>query len=64
VGVPKTRKILKIVSISESPGKRDCPVAISAMMHPNDQMSIGVAYLLCPKRISGARYQSVTTSWV
>ena len=33
-------------------------------MQPMDQMSIGQEYLLDPSRISGARYQRVTTSCV
>ena len=39
-------------------------LAISAKMQPIDQMSTGHEYLLAPRRISGARYQRVTTSWV
>ena len=33
-------------------------------MQPKDQISIGVEYSKEPKRISGARYQRVTTSCV
>jgi len=33
-------------------------------MQPIDQISIGVEYSFAPKRISGARYQRVTTSCV
>lgn len=37
------RKILKIWSISESPGKRGCPrMTISAKIQPTDHMSIAV----------------------
>lgn len=36
------RKILKISSISESPGKSGCRIAISAKMQPTDHMSIAV----------------------
>lgn len=38
------RKILKISSISESPGKRGLRVHISAKMAPTDQMSTPVEY--------------------
>ena len=38
--------------------------AISAKMHPIDQMSIGVEYSFAPSKISGALYHRVTTSWV
>ena len=55
------RKILKISSISESPGKRGFLVHISANMQPTDHMSTPVEYCRPPRRISGARYQSVTT---
>ena len=34
------------------------------MMVPIDHMSTGHEYCLAPSRISGARYQSVTTSCV
>lgn len=61
---PNTRKILKISSISLSPGKRGLRVAISAKMQPTDHMSTPVEYWRPPSRISGERYQSVTTSWV
>jgi len=45
------------------PGKSGRPVYISAMMQPADQMSMLVLYVLDPKSTSGARYQSVTTSF-
>mmetsp|Transcript_121292 Transcript_121292/g.368789 ORF Transcript_121292/g.368789 Transcript_121292/m.368789 type:complete len:251 (+) Transcript_121292:184-936(+) len=64
VGVPSFWKILKIVSISESPQKRGAPVAISALMQPMLQRSTGTLYRVAPRRISGGRYQTVTTSWV
>ena len=54
-------KILKISSISESPGNRGLRVHISANMQPTDHMSTPVEYCLPPRRISGARYQRVTT---
>jgi len=38
--------------------------AISAKIHPIDQISTGVEYCFEPRRISGGLYQSVTTSWV
>jgi hypothetical protein len=38
------RKILKISSISESPGNRGLRVHISAKMHPTDHMSTPVEY--------------------
>ena len=55
---------MKSSSISESPGKRGWPVTISGMIVPTDQMSTGTEYCLPPRRISGARYHSVTTSCV
>lgn len=55
------RKILKISSISESPGKRGLRVHISAKMQPTDHMSTPVEYCRPPSRISGDRYHSVTT---
>jgi len=55
------RKILKISSISESPGKRGLRVHISAKMQPTDHMSTPVEYCRPPRRISGARYHNVTT---
>jgi hypothetical protein len=36
------RKILKISSISESPGNKGCLMAISAKIHPTDHMSMAV----------------------
>jgi hypothetical protein len=48
-------------SISESPGKMGLPVAISAKIAPIDHVSTAHAYFLHPRRISGARYHSVTT---
>ncbi len=39
-------------------------VNISAKMQPAAQISTGVEYSVEPNRISGARYHSVTTSWV
>ena len=33
-------------------------------MHPTDHISTGVEYSKEPNKISGALYQSVTTSWV
>jgi len=48
-------------SISESPGKMGLPVAISAKIAPMDHVSTAHAYFLHPRRISGARYHSVTT---
>merc|ERR1711907_156256 len=42
VGVPSFWKILKEVSISESPGKSGDPVAISANIHPTPQRSTGM----------------------
>lgn len=54
-------KILKISSISESPGNKGFRVHISAKMQPTDHMSTPVEYCRPPRRISGARYQSVTT---
>lgn len=39
-------------------------LTISATMQPTDQMSIAEEYFCDPRRTSGGRYQSVTTSWV
>ena len=55
------RKILKISSISESPGNKGLRVHISAKMQPTDHMSTPVEYCRPPSRISGERYHSVTT---
>jgi hypothetical protein len=41
--------------------KRGFLVAISAKMHPMDQTSMGQAYFVEPSKISGERYQRVTT---
>ena len=54
-------KILKISSISESPGNSGLRVHISAKMQPIDHMSTPVEYCRPPRRISGARYHRVTT---
>mmetsp|Transcript_68942 Transcript_68942/g.202378 ORF Transcript_68942/g.202378 Transcript_68942/m.202378 type:complete len:203 (-) Transcript_68942:315-923(-) len=64
VGVPSFWKILKIVSISESPAKSGAPVAISAITQPMLHRSTGTLYSAPPRRISGGLYQTVTTSWV
>src|SRR5580692_12459134 len=58
------RKILKISSISESPGKSGFRVHISAKMQPTDHISTPVEYCRPPSKISGARYHSVTTYYV
>ena len=54
-------KILKISSISESPGNSGFLVHISAKMQPMDHISTPVEYCRPPSRISGALYHSVTT---
>lgn len=54
-------KILKISSISESPGNRGFRVHISANIAPTDHISTPVEYCRPPSRISGERYHSVTT---
>mmetsp|Transcript_24701 Transcript_24701/g.68894 ORF Transcript_24701/g.68894 Transcript_24701/m.68894 type:complete len:203 (-) Transcript_24701:563-1171(-) len=64
VGVPSFLKIWNIVSISLSPRKSAVPMAISPRMHPELHISIGSEYSSAPKRISGARYHTVTTSCV
>mmetsp|Transcript_78520 Transcript_78520/g.234011 ORF Transcript_78520/g.234011 Transcript_78520/m.234011 type:complete len:251 (-) Transcript_78520:208-960(-) len=64
VGVPSFWKTLKIVSISESPANNGAPVAISPRTQPTLQRSTGTLYKAEPSRISGARYQTVTTSCV
>ncbi len=43
------------------PRKRGTPEIISAKMHPHDQTSMEVLYVLEPRRTSGARYHKVTT---
>mmetsp|Transcript_28588 Transcript_28588/g.62365 ORF Transcript_28588/g.62365 Transcript_28588/m.62365 type:complete len:223 (+) Transcript_28588:412-1080(+) len=64
VGVPNFWKTLKIVSISESPANSGAPVAISPKTQPTLQRSTGMLYKVEPRRISGARYHTVTTSCV
>merc|ERR1719446_1227282 len=64
VGVPNFWKILKAVSISESPAKSGAPVAISARMHPTPHMSTGMLYSFEPSSISSGLYQTVITSCV
>ena len=61
-GVPISLKIFWSWSSLVVPGKSGRPVYISAIMHPADQMSMLVLYVLLPSRTSGARYHSVTTS--
>lgn len=51
-------------SISPRPGNSGSFWMSSANMQPTDHMSIAVVYSLAPSSSSGARYQSVTTSWV
>mmetsp|Transcript_29977 Transcript_29977/g.65904 ORF Transcript_29977/g.65904 Transcript_29977/m.65904 type:complete len:262 (+) Transcript_29977:416-1201(+) len=63
-GVPSWRKILKRVSISESPANRGDPLAISARMAPMDHTSQPSPYSFLLRRISGGRYHTVTTSCV
>ena len=64
VGVPWNWKILKIWSISESPLKRGLFSMSSANMHPTAQISTPRLYCFWPSKTSGARYQSVSISWV
>ena len=64
VGVPSRRKIASSCPSSESPANSGRHVAISARTHPAAQTSTGVEYERSPRRSSGARYQSVTTSLV
>mmetsp|Transcript_7986 Transcript_7986/g.32434 ORF Transcript_7986/g.32434 Transcript_7986/m.32434 type:complete len:396 (-) Transcript_7986:16-1203(-) len=67
LGVPRARKIWKSWSISMfSLGKSGAPLASSPNTAPTLHMSIGIEYFTFgpPSRISGARYHSVTTSWV
>lgn len=64
LGVPKVLNILYNWSISESPGKNGILFDSSANIAPTDQMSTAVEYSNVPNKISGARYQSVITSWV
>lgn len=63
-GVPRVLNILNSWSISLSPGKRARLVAISAKIQPIDQRSTAGPYSRLPIKISGARYQRVTTSCV
>ncbi len=44
------------------PGKSGLPEAISKKMQPTPHMSMGVEYSVEPRRTSGGRYHSVTTS--
>jgi hypothetical protein len=37
-------------------------IVVPAKIHPADHMSMEVVYNFAPKRTSGGRYQSVTTS--
>ena len=53
-GAPRISIIQSIQSFSLSPGKRGRPVASSARMQPNDQMSIAIVQVI-PNMISGAR---------
>merc|ERR1740122_603043 len=62
VGVPSFWKTFRIVPISESPGKSGAPVAISATTQPTLHMSTAEPYCSEPKRSSGARYHTVTTT--
>lgn len=62
VGVPMSLNILSNSSSFVEPGNRGRPVYISAMIHPMDQISIEVEYVLEPSNTSGARYHKVTTS--
>ena len=62
-GVPSIRKMHMSWPTSESPGKSARPVAISAKMHPADQMSTLLSYRP-PSNTSGGRYHKVTTSFV
>mmetsp|Transcript_25123 Transcript_25123/g.82338 ORF Transcript_25123/g.82338 Transcript_25123/m.82338 type:complete len:90 (-) Transcript_25123:550-819(-) len=48
-------------SDSDVPANRGFDVAISAKIHPTDQMSTGVEYVRDPINTSGARYHKVTT---
>lgn len=61
VGVPRILKILSNWSLTEDPGNSGLPEAISAKMHPADQISIEVEYCFEPINTSGALYHSVTT---
>lgn len=63
LGEPSSLNIFSSWSAGELPGNSGCPLAISAMMHPVDQMSMDVEYCREPIRTSGALYHNVTTSW-
>lgn len=63
-GVPKTLNILNIWSISLSPMNKGLLCAISAKIQPVDQRSTPREYYFWPNKISGQRYQRVTTSCV
>jgi len=52
-GIPQTSIIIANCSISSSPGKRGNPIQNSAIIHPNDHISIDVVYGI-PRMISGA----------
>ena len=62
-GVPSTPNILPSWSTSYWPGKRGRLKKSSASMHPQLHRSTGVAYVV-PNKISGLRYQRVTTTVV
>lgn len=60
-GVPMMRIMCNSWSWLSRPRKRGTPEIISANIHPQDQTSMEVLYVLDPMRTSGARYHSVTT---
>lgn len=60
-GVPIILMMCRSWSALSLPRKRGTPEIISAKMHPHDQTSMEVLYVLEPRRTSGARYHKVTT---
>src|SRR5579863_1523687 len=60
-GVPIILIMCRSWSALSLPRKRGTPEIISAKMHPHDQTSMEVLYVLEPRRTSGARYHKVTT---
>lgn len=54
VGGPRSLKIMERSSISPFAWKRGSLRRSSAKIHPTDQRSTGVEYVVAPRRISGA----------
>ena len=61
VGFPVSDMILSSWFMVEEPGKIGRSEIISPIIHPTDQISTPLVYLVLPRRISGARYHLVAT---